>query len=221
MKLARLFGTAAVLGLASACAPGELSVLVLNAHPLNGECTIQTRDFYVPEGYLDIGLLGANSNYVAIFGVQSEMQASSTVVGDDIVAPGSRNDFLIDRVEFTYDIPGVTNPQIHPYYAVIAAGARGNSGSVGGFMLTPEAATALNGAVAPNGVREVLVTFQYQGRLRSAPEIQRSSTNRVTFPIRVVNFSPPTCTDPLKPVLSVDGPCGNTQDSFQYFCVGT
>jgi hypothetical protein len=221
----RSIAALAVLSALAGCAPTDLSVLILNAHPVNDDCQIDDRAVYVPEGFLDLGpaaTLGFQPGYIALFSARSELQPISEEVGGDVIASGTRNDFLVNTAVYSYaaDPPmaGLPQNQRVPYYTVIAAGAAQDQ-SVGGNLITNQAAGIVLANVSAGQVSELLVTFYYEGRIRSSPVGTITRTNQITYPIRVVNSGGarvPTCTAPEVPVIT--GPCGNSQDSYVVEC---
>lgn len=231
MTKLRLFGAAAALALGMACAPAEMSVHIQGASFLDNNCGVTNQGVNLIRGSLDIGPLIRLSRpirYAGHFQLQSDLQSITTTVGDDVLASGARNDFIADTILSSYatqTAPGtpIVSSTSSIYFVVKPqTGGTPSTSFVQFNLITPDAAGPVSALVTAGGPEVVLlVSFQFEGRLRSAPETPpiRLRTNEVTFPISVRNVTPPTLTCPAGQAEGIAGPCGNSQDAFAWTCL--
>lgn len=193
--------------LAQACnVPNDASVRFLNAHTLSsttsgGACTANTVGIF--HGSLD---LSGNTRYVLQFDVESTYQAIVTTVPPDTVASQSRNEFIGKRIIFTYSstpsLPFMPE-QLDMYWVVQPNSSTGNWLQLN--MLAPLARQVLIDQIQVGQSVELLVQFQVFGELASG---QKTSTNKVSYPIRVFKSGFTTCRTPGD-VRAPTGPCGD------------
>jgi hypothetical protein len=207
--------------LSSGCAPLDLSVFVEGASFLDESCN-STGDTQLIRGSLDVGphiALNSRPRYVGHFGLRSDLQPLETKSGDDVLAGTSRNEFVANSVILNYTlstgagVPGATEP----IYFVVEPGTTDNF--IQFNMLNADAAQAIGGGVAAGGEAQLLISFQFQGNVRSSTNaLIPMHTQTVVFPIRVTNTPTtlPPCTAPAVPVIN--GPCGNSQEAYVVGC---
>jgi hypothetical protein len=206
---------------ASGCAPPDMSVFVEGASFLNSACT-KSGEINLIRGSLDLGpsaAAGTLPRYFGLFGLRSDLEPVTTKVGDDILAGDSRNEFIATSVNISYTLAnGASVPQAsEPIYFVIPPGTTNNT--IQFQMLSPAAATVIGGAVTAGTATTLLITFQFEGNVRSSANgLLPMHTPQVIFPVDVYNQAPvlPTCTAPA--TASLVGPCGNSQESFSFEC---
>ncbi|HME91366.1 MAG TPA: hypothetical protein VKE49_08070, partial [Myxococcaceae bacterium] len=148
------------------------------------------------------------------------LQVINTTVPPDTVAGPQRNDWIADRIVFTYaSLPslGLQPEQIDFHFVLKPSGT---SGSTGGYirlnLIAPQALQALVSRVTPGNLVELYVTMQIFGELASG---QKIATNKVTYTIDVFNSGFMGCRTPGD-VRAPTGPCGlpGGQDGTMVVC---
>jgi hypothetical protein len=212
---------AAAATAATGCAPPDMSVFVEGASILDEACA-PASDTELIRGSLDLGpaaAAGVAPIYIGHFGLRSDLEPIVLKSGDDVLAGDALNEFVANNVRISYRLlGGATVPEaVEPIYFVV------NPGSTDGFiqfqMLSKDAAAIIAGAVPNGGDDTVIITFNFEGNVRSSSNgLIPMSTPKVAFPVRLANRTPvvPTCTAPAVPALV--GPCGNSQEAFSYKC---
>lgn len=216
---ASLFAAAATA--TSGCAPLDLSVFVEEANFMDEKCAA-SGDTKLAAGSLDLGpatAFGSLPRYIGLFRVRSDLEPNVIQTGDDILAGNSRNEFVATSVTLGYQLAsGAGLPDaIEPIYFVVLPGT--DDGTILFNMLNTAAANTLLGSVPLNGQDTMLVTFQFEGNVRSASNgLIHMHTPEVSFPINVYrsNTTIPVCTAPATPVIK--GPCGNAQEAYTFGC---
>ncbi|HVE87532.1 MAG TPA: hypothetical protein VND93_31960 [Myxococcales bacterium] len=217
---AALFAVAAAAS--SGCAPLDMSVFVEGARFLDNTCAV-SGDTNLAAGSLDIGpplAFGVLPSYFAHFQIRSELEPITTESGGDVLAGEARNEFVATDVLITYSLStGAGVPQAtDPIYFVVPPGA--TDSSIQFNLLDPAASQVIANAVGAGTAASLLVTFRFQGNVRSSSTgtLIPMHTPEVRFPITVTNrpTTLPTCTSPAVPVIN--GPCGNSQESYSLGC---
>jgi hypothetical protein len=205
----------------SGCAPLDMSVFVEGASFLDESCS-STGDVQLIRGSLDVGphlAMNTLPRYVGHFGLRSDLQPLETASGDDVLAGSSRNEFVANAVilEYTLGSGAGVATATEPIYFVIEPAS--TDGFIQFNMLNEQAASSIAGSLAPNAEDQLLISFQFQGNVRSASNaLIPMHTQEVVFPVRVRNTPTtlPACAAPTVPVIR--GPCGNSQESYFITC---
>ncbi len=198
MSMKNLVLVAAMAAAAAGCADDLRPLQVGAARPLDRECTAD-ENIQRPVGALDIAL---RANYLIAFEVSSQLSADDVQVGEDTVVRGTRNDFIVQEVEFSYtsEPAGAFVAERLPLHAVIKAET---TSLMNIPLIAPKAYTALSTLVDTHEVVRLMATFRLKGKLASGLEAESSE---VTFPITVFNTRFSAC--PAGTVLQHTGPCG-------------
>jgi hypothetical protein len=181
---------AAAATAATGCAPGDLSVFVEQASFLDQTCNV-TGQTKLIRGSLDLGPSAAAvvpPRYYALFGLRSDLEPTFIQAGDDVLAGDSRNEFVATSINITYALAsGAGVPTAtEPIYFVVPPGS--TDSSIEFQMLSGAAANVIAGAVPAGGQDTLLVTFQFEGNVRSAANgLIPMHTQLVTFPVTVYN----------------------------------
>jgi len=211
----------AAVAASTGCAPLDMSVFVEGASFLDESCAT-TGDVQLIRGTLDVGphiALNTAPRYIGHFGLRSELQPLETASGDDVLAGSARNEFVADSVILNYTLgsgAGVASATERIFFVIPPATT---DGFIQFNMLNTAAANAIAGSVPANGEDQLLISFQFQGNVRSAANaLIPMHTPTVVFPVRVRNTPTtlPTCATGSTPVIR--GPCGNSQESYVMGC---
>jgi hypothetical protein len=181
----------AAVFLGTACsAPPDQSIIVSSARAPGTACDFSDATKYVEGGALDLSVPPLYQSYYQVFSWENDLENISVTVNTQITSD-TPNTFIATTIKDNYVLVGGTNPPngLVSITASILPGGTFNTNSVGVFMLTSEAVTAICGpttTVTDNcpgftaGSATLLVTFQIAGALVGGGAAQ---TNPVTFPL--------------------------------------
>jgi hypothetical protein len=207
----QLFLMAAIAVGAAGCADELRPIQIGNPLPLSKECE--------PEGnvsryagdldvtWLDHGFTPSDLSYVLGFTIASNLEGGDVEVGDNPVAGASRNNFIVEQIEFRYDsVPTATyGAEKVPAFFVIAPGVEDAKMIIN--LVTPKALEKAAALVDSTGGAVTLnAHFRLKGKLASGTVAE---SNEVSFPItiskRYASFE--GCNSELGEVPQFSGPC--------------
>jgi hypothetical protein len=210
MTLTRLLPLPLMASLLGGCVQSDSPIRILNAAAVpfgeDADCTAAPEpNIFKTGGSLDLAA-GVGVGYQQAFFFESNFQEVGVTVGPDTVSGPSVNDFVVDRMDLSFQMTPALAPLdniTRPVYFTIRPGQPEES-----FFhvnLIPfSTLQALRDAVPVGTSADLLVSFTLRGRVQSGGPL---SSNTVTFPIRVFKSNFPgfdTC--PHGPVLN--GVCG-------------
>jgi hypothetical protein len=193
MSLVTLFGS-------QCTSPPDQSIIVTTARAPGDICDFSNATLYVEGGALDVDVYPAFQSYYQVFGWENDLENISVTVTQQITSE-TPNTFVATTIEDSYvlesqgpDGGAVVGPNPPPglvsISATIAPGGTPTDNSVGVFLLTQSAMSAICGPPTlhdncpnfPNKpiTESILVTFQITGALVGGGA---TSTNPITFPV--------------------------------------
>jgi hypothetical protein len=206
MKLNSL-SIAAVLVLASGCAPEMQSLVITGIFPpptsSGGTCVGTKPAIAQTRGFMNVGL---TRSYLMIFAVDS------LFVDNDLTPSG--NTAVINEIDYAYatsagpqgsPVGGLPSSETRSITFTAAAESKDNL--VLDDLIGPSMALALDGVptTPANQYFNLSVTVSFKGTLLSGGAAQ---TNRVTFPISIYNVAR-TAECPMGSIINPSSPCGN------------
>jgi hypothetical protein len=199
MSMKNLVLVASLSAAAAGCTESLSPLQVGAARPLDNTCSADTGSQRYA-GSLDIAL---NAPYVIAFDVSSDLSTDDVTVGGDTVVSGTRNDFVVKEISFTYtsEPAGTFVPERIPAHAVIRAG---DDEVMNISLIGPKAYATVANLLGAHESVTLMATFRLRGRLAGG---QDAETNEVSYPITVYNSGFVAC--PAGTVLQNTGPCEN------------